>query len=191
MGNDLSPAYIKYHYTANAHQHVMTLPTKLAGAITPGEEPHVLNHDNSESLASVFISDLTAVLVPFLKTTDSFGVWEVWSKPLPSDDPVFIFAASDGSNGTDTAINQPATEAVFSWRTAHKGGLKIYLMEGTTPPNVRFAIPPDGAAQVIALDTFVRSDACALYARNNDAPLVMLSYIGKVNDVLRRKYLTG
>lgn len=189
--NSLSPAYLKIRYTANGHPHTQTLPTIIAGTPTPGVLPELIHHGGGSLALADFVSDYGDVWKPFYKTTDSLGVLEVWSQPLPSDDPVFIFAVDMATAGATTFANTPAGEEVVTFRTAHRGGFKLYMMENVDEPNIRDNSPFTGLTAIINLVTYVCGAASPIYGRNGDVPLLGLSRLTKINDVLRRKYLTN
>ena len=188
--NSLSPAYIRWRYVANGHHHTQTLCVKLAPGFTPGSEPSLLDHAGDDHAVIGALNVLGAFYEPFFKTTASFGLFEVWSQPLPTDEPVFIFAGVSTVVGTDTGAEVPACEQVFTFRTPSKGGMKLYFMESNSAVNASFD-PPYSNPVFSDLSDYVTGSTSILYGRNGDAPIAPIRAVTKINDVLRRKYLTG
>lgn len=188
--NNLSPSYLRWRYVANGHRHTMTLPIKLAPGFTPGTLPDVELHDGSFTDVDLALTSFGAVIQPFFKTTASFGLYEVWSQPLPTDEPVFVYAGVVNVVGTDTGPEVPACEQVFTFRTASKGGFKLFFMESNSAINTSFD-PPYSNPVFSDLSDYVTGDNSFLYGRNNDPPIAPIRAVTKINDVLRRKYITG
>jgi len=186
--NDLSPAYIRIRYHVGSHKHVQTLGCRPASEPVPGVHPSVLTNADADIEWDVAVNALCALQKVFLKTTAQFDIAEFWSKPTPDDAPVFIDALPIGVAGTSTADTLVAGEFVMTFRTAHRGGLRLYLMEPAAVENEKQYNPFTNAAADALADYIIGSDGWIL-ARNNDKPLVALTYTTKVNDVLRDKYI--
>jgi hypothetical protein len=188
--NSRSPAYIVWRYVANGHHHTQTLCVKLKPGFVPGEEPNVFLHDGTDQPATDALNALGTFYQPFFKTTAKFGLYEVWSQPEPEDEPVFIFAGTTDISGTDTGAEVTAAEQVFTFRTSVRGGMKLYFMEPTSAINASFD-PPYSNPVFSDLSDFVCGATSPLFGRNNSPPIAPIRAVTKINDVLRRKYLTG
>lgn len=188
MANSLSPAFMRVRYNSAGHDHVMTLPTKFVGTPTPGVEPNLRRHDGSSITASDFAADFLPLLSPFFHSGDALGSIDIWSQPLPEDDPVFIYSVPSAVTGGAAGADVVAVQTVFTFRTVHRGGFRLVLMEGTNSADNQANWPFGGSGATYDLASYIIGDSCPIYARNNDAPAVPLKTVSKENDVLRRKY---
>ena len=189
--NSIAPAYFKVHYLANGHGHTATYPTVIVGTPTPGEDAELLPHSGGTVLFSVAALALANAMKGYYKTTDTFELAELWSKPSEDSDPLFIYAVTLGVAGTGTTTHVTGLQNTMTFKTAHKGNLKLVMVEPLGAADERDVPPftPDGISDV--LSTYIIGDTCPIYARNGDKPLLVLGQVSKLNDVLRRKYLTG
>lgn len=191
MANDLTPAYIKLRYGQGTHQHVQTIGTKPFGTLTPGEDSALLSHGGLSIPFSTAIAAYVAVIAPLFNTGVQFGIAELWSKPTVDAVPEFITAVNVNDTGDSDVATVVASEQVMSWRTSHRGGFKLYFMEGIRGVNAKDYAPYTGDPVLIAINSYIIGDDCVFYARNNDKPLVPIAWTSKINDVLRDKYLIG
>ena len=189
MGNSLSPAFVKQHYRSNGHEHTMTFSVILEDGFEAGSEPSLIKHGGGSVLLSTAMLAIAAKIKPFFHTTDNITVCDVYSQPTPTDEPLFIFAADIAVAGTNSSTDITAGEFVANFRTAHRGGYKMYLMESAADVNQRI-VDFTGAAIYTDLAAVVCGSDSVIYGRNNDKPFLMTSIVTKINDVLRRKYLT-
>lgn len=191
MASAISPAYTKIRYHVGAHRHVMTLPCLPSGSLTPGSRPDVLGKDGSPIDWGAALTAFLALAKTFVNATAGFDIAEFWSKPTPTSPAVFIDAINVTVAGTGGGGTLVAGEGVLTLRTAHKGGLKLYIMEVDDPENLKIPAPFTGSAQITALANYLCGNTGWIVGRNNDYPIVALNYTTKINDVLRDKYLIG
>jgi hypothetical protein len=159
------------------------------GTPTAGVEPDIVAKGGGVTSASVRIIALVNVLAPLLKSTSTFDSYEAYYQPNPAVAPTFLWADSVGLTGSSGLAIQPATEYVFSFKTSAPGGLKLYVMEGVTGANQRFAAPFTVATPERDLNDFMTGSAAWVTGRNGLYPLVGLFATSKMNDHLRRKYI--
>lgn len=190
MSNVLSPSWINIRYTSNGHRHTMTLPVTVDGVPTPGSTIDLERRAATADDWKVCVDEFLALLAPSFKTTDSFTLAELWYQPTPEAAPQFINAYNPDVDGTSTDPDITAAEAVLTFRTATRGGLKLYLLE--THHSVNFkALYPTGNSQIDPIFAYVLGINNFITGRNNEFPLAGISYTTKINDVLRDKYLLG
>lgn len=187
--NSLAPGFVRFKYTANTHQHVMTFGINLVNADNP-EEVLVLNKFGTETdLNSWLTGAFVSALEPFYAAVDSFDEAEVWSKPTPDSDPVFKALIPIAAVGS--ASSPPATVAlqgVLTLRAALGGIGKVYLMECRAALNVHDP-RPFADSRVSGLGTTLTGSASCWYARDNSYPVLALTWNTKTNDALRKKYI--
>lgn len=184
----LSPGYTRIRYHVGTHQHVMTFGVLPDGTPTPGSAPNVLAKDGSSVAWETAVATLANLLKAFYPSTAELDLAEFWYKPTAESENVFIDAVAIGIAGTSGGTSVVANEGVLTFRTAHRGGLKLYFLETADPPDIRVPSPFTGSAQIIALSDYLTSNAGWVVGRNNDYPIVGLNYTTKENDVLRDKY---
>lgn len=191
MANDLTPAYTKIRYHVGTHRHTMTFACLPDGTPTPGVAPNVQPKAAPPVDWRVAVEDLATLLAAELPSTGAIDLAEFWSKPTLDSESIFIDALTIGLPGTNPFASLVAGEGVLTFRTAHRGGLKLYIMEGAFAENQKLPIPggADGAANAIA--NYLTGDDGWVVGRNNDYPIVGLYLTTKINDVLRDKYLVG
>lgn len=188
--NDLSPGFVKIGYFRDSVPHTMVLPTKFDGAVTPGVNPNLLLHSSANNTFTSSLSAFNDLLEPMFGPTVTFNSAEVWSKPLPTDDPVWIYSYGMAGTGTNGGAAVTASQTVFTFRSDLGGLLRIYLMETSLVVNQRVSYA-SMANPYLAFATFVIGQTSWIYARDGGEPISCLQYKTKTNDVLRRRLLTG
>lgn len=189
--NDLSPAYTRIRYHVTSHRHVMTFACQPDGSPVPGLIPDITPRAGAPVAWDTAVLAFVNLLKPMFSTTSGFDVAEFWSKPTPTSPPVFITAIQLGVAGTNIGEPLGAGEAVLTFRTPTKGGFKLYLMEAAVGRDQKYTFPMADSPVQNAIASFITGNSDWIIARNNNYPLVALTYTTKINDVLRDKYLIG
>lgn len=189
--NSVRPTWVVLHYTSNGHPHKATLSFKAVGTPSPGTIPSVQTKSGGTADLAAALAALCDVLKPMFNTADQFDFADVFYQPTEADDVQFIASVALGINGTSSTANVAASEIVFTFRTAAPGGMKLYLLEGWYPIDLRSPAPFAPASAFEAIDFYMTGDDAWVVGRNNGFPLLTLGNVSKINDVLRRKYLTG
>jgi hypothetical protein len=186
--HSLYPGFVKIAYTSNGHPHTMVLPVKpeVSGSTWALEKVLGGSYDPWTDAVDAFV----LLQKGELKTTDSINTAELWTLASESADPLFreVYAVSQA--GTGSAANVPYGERVITFRTAAGGLLRHYLMEGSTPVNVRDNPPFAASAYNDVALMFISSDGF-VFGRDGGQPITPIRMTSKTNDALRKKYISS
>lgn len=194
MANSLSPGYVILHYTCQfgteLRPHKMTIPIEPGGAATPGIEPSVVNNSDDPVPLSTAVDNFLVGVLDVYSNQTQFTHAEYWSKPTPTSDPLYIYTyAMTGKIGTGGA-NISAGQATMSFRTNAGGIAKVTFMESNIPTTLVDQAPFASLDHQDIADFLVGDDG---WHRGRDGGLLItsLKLVGKLNDVLRRRYILG
>lgn len=189
--NSLAPAFVKlfYNRTGLIKQHVMTFSVHPTSSLVVSGNGSL---DKSGGGADSFTNHIDALIL-LLKVITSHNMTfthaELWSQPLVTDDPVFIYDYSLGVAGTDSAAHVVAEQLVITYRSTNGGLWRFYQMEGTAAVDI-VAFPPFSTAYANLSNYFLGADNF-IRARDNGSPSSVISLKTKTNDALRRALITG
>lgn len=195
MENSIAPGFVRINYSVGftgvaPRRHTMTLPVRYAATEpTPGQEPSILLADNTSQLASAFMSSMVTQIGKMFGTGAEFQSFEYWSKPTPESDPVFLHLDPVTVQPTLTGTNIPFGQAVMTFRTLEGGIFKMYFMEGKTPNTTRDLAPYATGTPARDISNYVTGLSSPVVGRDTSPPIAAISYTGKTNDHLRKKYL--
>lgn len=188
---DIAPAFIKLFYTRDTVPHTQTLPVWIAtDPPVPGTNEPLVRYDNSDLTFSQCMADYVAVFKALFGATVTLNYAELWSKPLPDDDPIWIYTTSPNAAGTNGTAAAVAEEVILTYRTSLGHIARLYAMEASLPVNVVYH-SANIQAPYTALDVFLRGASNFIRGRDGGKLVNLLSVKSKYNDVLRRKLLTG
>jgi hypothetical protein len=142
---------------------------------------------------STLVDAYIAVLKTIYDADTTFVSAEFWSKPQPSDDPVWVFEHPIGVIGTVSGSVQLAGELVFSYRTAGGHLMKQYFMDfsDAIPLNVRTPLGSIGAGANANIRDYTLGSTAWATGKDGFFPVAPLNYTSKMNDTLRRKEIFG
>lgn len=186
--NSLAPGFVKIKYGTAGNQSTMTLPVKPVSPQPGTFANQVDTADGTPATLSVIIDDFVALIVPFFGTDVSFGSAELWSKPLPESDPVFVEAINLDTNGTNAGTTDRTLQAVMTHRSSNGGLHRLYLIGIVGEPDVRDLAPFDSNAGQ-ALSDYLISGSSFIFARDNGRLFAPIAFTTKTNDTLRKKRL--
>lgn len=186
--NTLAPGFVKLHYIGPQNiQHTMTfgvLNDNFALAI-----PTIKTKDGSSVPINTAVAALVTILKALVAATVTFQDFDLWSKPTPTDDPVWLYNGSlavVGTNGTASVAN---SQLVASYRSGAGGNGKIYLLEQSYPVNNLYKPAAYGDASKLALANYLIGSSCMVYARDNGFPVTVPRMMTKTNDVMRKRFV--
>lgn len=149
----------------------------------------VLNKFGTETSLNDWLSNVFApVWEPFYRASDSLVEAEIWSKPTPESDPLFIKVLDIADVGSSASTIVPYSQGVLTLRTEAGGITKVYLMETVFAVNTHDP-RPFADTRVSALSAALTASASVWYGRDNSYPIIGLNWNTKTNDALRKKYL--
>lgn len=186
--HDLFPDWIELRYTSASRQKRALWPVIISGVPTAGLEPDLTVRVGAAQAATACVAAMISVIAPFFHTDATFDSYYVFHKPTISAPPVFIYTAPLGLPGTSANPTIPFSETVISFKTPQPGGLKIYLMEGTQPVDVKIGLPDPADATITNFLDFMLGDNAFIFGRNNNLPLAGINLTTKQNDFYRKKY---
>lgn len=182
----VAPAYVKFNYTSNGHTHWQTLLCKLATGTF--ETPNLLLGDSTSSPWDTVAAGWSNILAAMLSEASIVNFAELWSKPEPDDDPIWLSVTSLADAGTATGAAVPYSMETFTFRTQAGSIMRVVVLEGTRAVNLK--IPAGtGNANEEALHDYVMDPAAPWIGRDDSWPAVGIRYTTKTNDKLRKKFL--
>lgn len=184
--NNLSPAFVKIKYTVGSRVHTATIPTIPYGSVIPGSEPNVTVRTGVPRVFSTAVTDWVTLAKVFFAATGTFDTAEFWSKPNPTDDPVWIYTHSIGVAGTSAGGTYTSSQMAMTFRTAAGGLYRAYLMETAVAVNSNwtYALLP---ADQKAFADYLMGNTSWIYGRDNAFLVACLFSRTKTNDALRRQ----
>lgn len=186
--NTPAPAFIDLQYATtvggvvlNHHQIICVNPAVLSGATS------TLTLKNATTLLwTTALNALIALLQPLHHTSTIFIGAELWSKPTPSSDPIFIATAVLGTAGTSGTAPVSMAQTVIDFKGTDDSDLRFTILEGVSAANVRQGLAAMSASYQ-ALVAYLYGATSFVYTRGN----AYLSNVGflttKTNDRLRKK----
>lgn len=184
--NCLAPAYLRIFYSANSHDHVLTIPVINSGT---GADFEVERYDNSTVDQQTAVEELLDLVVPFFATTATFTGWEAYTQLNCESTPVFKNPGTLSSvDGTNVGAAAAWYQATLTFKTALGGRGRFQMMEGVFGVNQHLPIVGLGGI-VEALADWLISDSSFVWARDNSRLVLPVNYTTKMNDTLRKKFL--
>jgi len=188
--NSISPGWLKVSYFVGTHPHHQILPIKPITPV-PGESDGFATTKDGDtySIPSWLEEQYYPAWQPLFSTAASINQVELWSKPTPDDDPIWIFTYSGaGIVGTAGGTAVAAGQLMLTYRSLGGGIFKQYFMETPYPVNVVDPAPFSNAAQAGMADV-ITNNLSIVCARDNGFIGAELKSLTKTNDALRKKYL--
>lgn len=189
---DISPAFIVLSYRSNGHPHKQVIPVSFFHDTvpTPGSDPVDCQLHCQAGVVTFedFISGLILVYAPVFKTTAAFLFAELYSKPTPDDDPLFISIRELGVAGTSSSAESPYCRATYSLRSVSGGKASCVLMEGIFLTNVDDPAPI-AAGDRADISDFIKDVNSAWKARDGGYIVACSRFLTKVDNVLRKRYV--
>lgn len=184
--NCLAPGYIKIFYTANGHDHVMTIPCAPTDDV-PNFDMEIRAGGNVDQETG--IGELLDVVVPFFETATTFNGWEAYTQADCDSAPVFQNnGVLTSVNGTNVGAAADWYQATLTFKTFLGGRGRFQMMEGAFGANQHLPIVGIGGI-VEALSDYLTGTTTWVQARDNSNLKVPINYTTKMNDTLRKKYL--
>jgi hypothetical protein len=165
----------------------MIIPINFSATPSPGVPPDLKVSDGTDQLWSDALDNfITAALATNFPTTTKFGLADIYSVDPTTGVRTFIYTHNAAAIGTSIATQVPNTQAVWWFKTDNGGKLKITLMESVYAADVRNVgtVPADARQDII---DYALSAVNIHYGRKNAYPLAFMSFVSKVNDVLRKR----
>jgi hypothetical protein len=128
------------------------------------------------------------VLKAQLNTSDSIVSADLFTQASPTATPVFVATYSVNVAGTSSSADLALGELVLTWRTDDGGLLRMYIMECVISNNYRQSRATAGST-IQALFDFVTASSGFVFGRGGGVPIAPIFATGKINDVLRKKFL--
>jgi hypothetical protein len=182
----LAPGFVRLTYDGVLFPHHMTIPVNFDGTPTPGSEPDIvlkgLSTVNVEAALDAFLD----VLTPQFAAGTNFGNAEAHAVDETTGDDTFLWTWNAARVGSGGGSNIATTQAVYSFKSSVGSAIKIYLMEGNSPANVKI-LPPFAPGAIADISDYVVSLGSMVYGRGNAYALAPVSFITKYNDKLRKQ----
>lgn len=186
--NTLAPGFVKLHYIgAQNIQHTMTfgvLNDNFALAI-----PTIKTKDGSSVAINTAVSAFVTILKALMAASVTFQDFDLWSKPTPTDDPIWLYNGSLAVVGTNAAATVANSQLVASYRSGAGGNGKIYLLEQSYAVNNVYKPTAYGDAAKLALANYLIGTSSMVYARDNGFPVSVPRMMTKTNDVMRKRFV--
>lgn len=184
----LAPGFIKLRYTTPiSGLHVATLSVLPAVTPSTGVMPVLATRGATQIDADEAMEAYAGVLRLAFNAAATIDSWEFWSKPTDEDDPIFIFGAPIGLDGTAAGGTVEYSQAIWSFRTFGGHIAKFYAMETAYNPNARVTIDPLANTPIGEVGEYLLSDECVFVGRDNTFMLFPLWFTTKTNDALRKR----
>jgi len=193
MSNSISPGYVKLFYdnlvgTVN-FRHTAVIP------VTPEDEGGgvwtLQRRGGGTNIALPDAMDEYVALVKgIVNASTTFTVAELWSKPTPESDPMFIELYEIGVVGTDGGSASAANQMTLTFRSTEGGTGRTVVMGTVVLPNQSF-LPPSwtGATGIGEIADYVCAADTWVTCRDGGFAYAPIRAMTKTNDVVRRKFL--
>lgn len=134
-----------------------------------------VERDGDPILADFIIDDVyVPLLQPFFNSaTGTIDRAELWEYTPESYDARFISSYTIGVAGTSGTAAVPASEDIFTFRTAEGGTLRIHLLDVITPIGPSIAYAGLGTPSQNLVDQYLASGNIAL-GRDTSQPIAFL-----------------
>jgi hypothetical protein len=185
--NDISPGFVKLYYNSGGRNHVQTLPVKPVSPIAGGSNDVYDAVGNPVSFFGA-IATYAALLQNMLTSSDDIIRAELWSKPTPSDNPIFLQARDLSLAGAGTSAGEDFVQTSLTMRSA-SGGLLRHSLQDTKYNNNIVSSAPFSQGEITALVDYYLSDDAIVFARDGGRAITSIRFITKVNDAIRKKAL--
>lgn len=173
------PYQVRIKYSVGERLHVQRLNVVVDGTPDPGTP--MADIDFVEAGSGLVDGDTALVawvtlMKPFLTDDDGdFINAELWKFEAGSNDASFVSVTSLGIAGTGTGDTIPASQIIWTARTANGGTLRIELLDTQIAPSF-----PDFAPFTLAtnqaIDAFLTGSGNWIYGRDNSYPVAMNGY---------------
>jgi hypothetical protein len=179
----LSPGWVDIRYDDSHRTHHQKLQVDPSGVITPGVEPLLATRSGGPTLMSTLVAAYAAVMKTQFAAASEVVLAEFWSQPLPTDDPVWIFAVPINLAGTGGGTEEFTRQVSRSFRSGAGHLLRIEYL-GVSSIFVNDQNTPLTGADPIA--TYLASAGNFILARDNSFTVAPLNYQTKTNDKMRK-----
>jgi len=187
LSSDLAPGFIRLTYSGTVLPHHMIIPINFDGTPTPGVEPDLQTSSAASTPFTVGLVDfVTNALVTQFPATVKFGLADIYKVDATTGERTFIYTHNVDLIGTSTDPVVPNTQAVWWFKTTNGGKLKVTTMESVYFADTRNvgSVPADARQDII---DFITGPDNIHYGRKNAYPLAFMSFVSKINDVLRKR----
>lgn len=190
MANDIAPGFIKIKYTGATLTHFQILPVVPSGTLTPGNLPTVVQKNSTNVTMNIAIDAYIAILKAEVPNTVTFVEAELWSKPTPASNPIWIYTHPLGVVGTNATATDQLKQRVMSYRTSLGGGGFNYLLQIPTnvAVNARQNFPSSNTPANNTM-AWLMGATSVVVGRDGGYPVVGNWYTTKYNDAARKKVL--
>lgn len=186
---DLSPAYVKMRYSVGD---VFTMPI-IKYSLT-AYRFLVLNLTSyARTVLQLLWQRLYLrgrLLLRRFFTTSDIQSGELWYKPTPTSDPLFIYGVSIAVVGTSTTATRVSGQYTQTLRSAGGSHMKITLME----PSISATDSVDNYPYTVGINKTISdwllSNANWIKAKDDTWPITGMRTLLKTNDALRKKQLS-
>lgn len=186
--NDISPGFVVITYAIGTRIHKMTLPVFPAVPDPLATNNELYENDGDVIVFGTAVTAFVNLIKGFYNTATDFTSAELWSKPTPADNPLFIEAVTLALNGTSGTVPVVDGQAVLTHRTTGGGLHRLYLMESTFPANTR-ELNPFASGALNSLSAFMRGVNGWVKGRDGGQLTAPIAFTTKTNDALRKRRL--
>lgn len=170
------PYQVRIKYVVDSREHIQRLNVVVDGTPDPGTpmaDIDFLEVGGGMIDGDTAIASWVTLMKPFLTDDDGeFINAELWKFEDASNDASFVSVTALGVAGTGTGTTIPASQLIWTARTANGGTLRIELLDGQIAPGV-----PDFAPFTLAtnqaIDAALVGSDNWIYGRDNSYPVAM------------------
>lgn len=188
------PYELRLNYTSsvggNVLTHQMRQNIQVLGDPESGADfdtLEVVNRDTSVQLADDLVDAWVAILRPLLNsTTNSITTAEIWRYVAESFEATFISAYDVNLAGSSGTAITGAAQAIWTFRTAEGGIMKISLMESIIGPGATLLYAAQTAAQKALVDYVLDTDS-PFIARDTSFPVAHIALHPGQSEVLFKR----
>ena len=186
--NDLSPGFVKVYYGTSGRTSVQTLPVDPINP-SPGTTGNELaNYSGGTTTLAAFATQYGPLMADFTGPAYTIIFAELWSKPLPTSNPIFIESVPIGLPGTGNPPDSGATQVVMTHRTTNGGLHRWYFIGASGDPDQRASIA-SAPARALAMSNYLIGNDSVVFGRDNGKLFAPLFYTSKINDAVRKDIL--
>jgi len=181
--NNLSPAYSRIYYVHNGIEHVKTIPHSDVADNGDGTWNAEMKNGTFVTWTSG-IDDIVANITPLMTAECTITHAELWTQPLPTDDPLNVQYHPIATVGAVPAPRDEYTTATWTYRTTGGGILRdVWFGAALTAPLYQRLLDPAGIPTGYDVPpSYMVGATCIYAARDNTFAILPLNLIFKQND---------
>lgn len=184
--HSLFPNSITINYTSNGHAHKQVLPISAVRFDDPGWS--LLQRDGTYIEWTAGVDAYVVLLADLLDTSSSIDSAELFDYEATESPAIFLDAYEIGEPGTDIGTASEWDQVVMPFKATGGTSLRLTIMEGTIPPDLRETLGGTTIPQFAALAGFILGDDDWIITRGGTFPQISLGFTSKENDKLRERY---